>query len=114
MTTPKAAPASSAGISDEAVLGKTGRRKDEWFAILDQTGAQQFAHPAIVAILSEHGVASWWRQLVTVAALLGALYEAFANARRRACWLPKAGLAERNATPLKRIRYTGPAGHGAV
>jgi len=28
--------------------------------------------------------------------------------------LPKAGLAERNATPLQRIRNLGPAGHGAV
>src|SRR5258707_15607975 len=64
---PAKAPAGSPGISDEAVLAKTGRRKDEWFAILDQAGAQKLAHPGIVAILSERGVGSWWQQMGTVA-----------------------------------------------
>jgi uncharacterized protein YndB with AHSA1/START domain len=94
------------------------------------------AHPEIVAILSENGVGSWWRQMVTVAyeqarglrepnqaargfqmsasktvaAPVGELYQAFANTRSRARWLPKAGLAERNAAPNKRIRYTGAGG----
>jgi uncharacterized protein YndB with AHSA1/START domain len=94
------------------------------------------AHPDIVAILSEHGVGSWWRQMVTVAyeqarglrepnqaakgfqmsasktvaAPLAKLYQAFANTRSRGRWLPEAGLAERNAAPNKRIRYTGAGG----
>src|SRR5205085_6059611 len=59
-------PAGSAGISDAAVLAKTGRRKEEWFAILDQAGAQQMVHRDIVTVLSEHGVGPWWRQMVTV------------------------------------------------
>jgi uncharacterized protein YndB with AHSA1/START domain len=130
---------SPAGISDEAVLAKTGRRKAEWFAILDQAGAKKMKHPEIVAILSENGVGSWWRQMVTVAyeqarglrepnqaasgfqlsasktvaAPVGDLYQAFANARSRSRWLPKAGLTERNSSPDKRIRYTG-AGGSAV
>ena len=122
--------AASAGISDEAVLAKTGRRKDEWFAILDEAGAKTMRHPDIVAILSENGVGSWWRQMVTVAyeqarglrepnqaasgfqlsasktvaASVSDLYQAFANTRSRARWLPKAGLTERNSAPDKRIR----------
>jgi hypothetical protein len=132
-------PAGSAGISDEAVLTKTGRRKDEWFALLDQAAAKEMRHPDIVAILSDNGVGPWWRQMVTVAyeqarglrepnqaargfqmsasktvaAPVSALYQAFANTRSRARWLPEAGLAERNAAPNKRIRYTG-AGGSAV
>jgi uncharacterized protein YndB with AHSA1/START domain len=137
MAAKKAAPAGSPGISDEAVLAKTGRRKAEWFAILDQAGAQKMAHRDIVAVLSEqHGVGSWWRQMVTVAyeqarglrepnettrgfqmsasktvaAPVGELYQAFANARSRARWLPKAGLEVRKAVPEQRIRYTGAGG----
>ncbi len=131
--------AGSAGISDEAVLAKTGRRKDEWFAILDKAGAKKMTHPQIVSILSENGVGPWWRQMVTVvyeqarglrepnqaasgfqlsasktvAVPVGELYQAFANTRSRARWLPKAELALRNAALDKRIRYTG-AGGSAV
>ncbi len=129
-------PGGSAGISDESVLAKTGRRKAEWFAILDKAGAKNMTHPEIVAILSENGVGPWWRQMVTVvyeqarglrephqaaggfqmsasktvAAPVGELYRAFANTRSRARWLPKAGLAVRNAAPDKRIRYTDDGG----
>ena len=128
--------AGSSGISDEAVLAKTGRRKAEWFAILDKAGAKAMRHPDIVAILSENGVGSWWRQMVTVAyeqarglrepnqaasgfqmsasktvaAPVTVLYQAFSNVRSRARWLPKAELTVRNAAPEKRIRYTGAGG----
>ena len=126
----------SSGISDEAVLAKTGRRKDDWFALLDAAGAQKLKHPEIAAILSENGVGPWWRQMVTVAyeqarglrepnqaaggfqmsasktvaAPVGELYQAFANTRSRARWLPKAELSLRKATPGQRIRYNGAGG----
>jgi uncharacterized protein YndB with AHSA1/START domain len=129
------APAGSAGIGDEAVLAKTGRRKDEWFAILDKAGAARMTHPEIVAVLSEeHGVAPWWRQMLavvyeqarglrepnqatsgfqmsaskTVAAPVTKLYKAFATTRSRERWLPEAGLSVRKTLVNRRIRYDGP------
>ena len=134
------AEANASGISDDSVLAKTGRRRDDWFVLLDKAGAKDMKHPEIVAVLAEQGVGAWWRQMVTVeyerarglrekhqaaggyqmsatktvAAPLGALYEAFADGRRRARWLPKSGLTQRAATPQKRIRYVAADGRAAV
>ncbi|MFB9310728.1 hypothetical protein BJY17_003453 [Agromyces hippuratus] len=57
----------AAGIGDDAVLGATGRPRDEWFALLDEAGATGWKHQAIANwLVTEHGVDSWWAQAVTV------------------------------------------------
>lgn len=54
-------------MSDDAVKAKTGKVWADWFKILDKAGAKKMTHQEIVALLSEeHGMAPWWRQMVTV------------------------------------------------
>ncbi len=54
--------------SDAAVLRRTGKSWQEWFDILDQSGAQDMDHKGIVAYLNEnHAIPPWWQQHVTVA-----------------------------------------------
>jgi hypothetical protein len=54
--------------SDESVLKNTGRTWDQWFKLLDKSGAKDKKHPEIARWLSEeHGVDGWWAQSVTVA-----------------------------------------------
>ena len=128
-------------IGDEAVLAKTGRHWEEWFAVLDAAGAQTKPHPEIVAILSDqHGVGPWWRQMVTVgyeqarglreahettagfqmsasktiAVPVSRLYEAFTNTRGRGRWLPGNKLTVRTAVPDNRIRIRFDGGDGAL
>jgi uncharacterized protein YndB with AHSA1/START domain len=128
-------------ISDEAVLAKTGKRWDDWFALLDAAGAQRLSHKEIVALLSEqHAVGAWWRQMVTVAyeqarglraphetpagfqvsasrtlAVPAAkAYRAWKDTRSRARWLPGIELALRTAAPDKRLRFTCPADQSVV
>src|SRR4051812_8593328 len=56
-----------ASITNDAVTAATGKGWDEWFAVLDKAGAKAFPHKQIVGILDkQHGVTSWWRQMVTV------------------------------------------------
>lgn len=57
-----------AGVGDAAVQAATGRRPEDWFALLDGVGATAWAHPAIARWLAdEHGVDPWWCQSLTVA-----------------------------------------------
>ena len=52
---------------DDAVVAATGRRAEEWFALLDAAGAAQWPHPRIARWLAdEQGVPSWWRQNLAV------------------------------------------------
>jgi hypothetical protein len=53
-------------IGSEAVRAKTGRTWDEWLEVLDAAGCASMNHQQIVAVVSEHGVGSWWRQMVAV------------------------------------------------
>ncbi len=125
-------PKQSERMSDEAVRAKTGKTWDEWLAILDAAGAQTLGHKEIVALLSEqHGVGSWWRQMVTVTyeqargmrekhqtasgytanasrtigAPVGRLFEAWSDEGLRRSWLP-ARMTIRKATPDKSLRIT--------
>ncbi len=56
------------GPSDEAVRDATGRDYGEWFALLDQVGAVDLDHKALVAAIAEHApdVSGWWHQTVAV------------------------------------------------
>lgn len=61
---PKAEPAMAERTPVEAA---TGKRLEEWFALLDAAGAPEMTHRDIARLLrDEHGVPPWWSQNVTV------------------------------------------------
>jgi hypothetical protein len=57
-------------ISDQAVERATGKTWDEWFALLDEKGAEDMLHKEIAALLMDDGHIApgdgWWAQAVTV------------------------------------------------
>jgi hypothetical protein len=56
------------GLSDAAVLAKTGRRLDHWFGLLDAFRAGEKGHTAAARHLREdHGIPGWHAQGITVA-----------------------------------------------
>jgi hypothetical protein len=60
--------ANADGVGDDAVGAATGRPREEWFALLDEAGAEQLTHQQIATRLANvHGVDAWWAQNVTVA-----------------------------------------------
>ena len=118
-------------MSDLAVIVKTGKSWDQWFATLDKAGASKLDHKAIAKLLAEtRQVGPWWRQMVaveyerarglrakhetarrfsvsvtkTVAGNVAALYAAAANARRRKKWFPKGALKISSLTEDKYFR----------
>jgi hypothetical protein len=65
---PAARPAARAGISETAVIEKTGHGLDHWFAALDAFGGAGKGHTAMARHLaSDHGVPGWHAQGITVA-----------------------------------------------
>lgn len=55
------------GMSDDAVMAKTGKTWADWFRLLDKAGAAELPHKEIAILLHErHGLSSWWSQMVTV------------------------------------------------
>ncbi|HET7769636.1 MAG TPA: SRPBCC domain-containing protein [Chloroflexota bacterium] len=121
----------SPGMSDAALRRKTGRGWEEWLEVIDAWGGATRTHPEIASwLMSEHGVEGWWAQSVTVGyerargkramgqlvdgfsatasktvnVPLERLYDAVADGRRRARWLPNAPLAVSSATPHKSVR----------
>ena len=125
-------PKQSERMSDEAVRAKTGKTWDEWLSILDAAGAKALGHKEIVALVGQHGVGPWWRQMVTVtyeqarglrekhqtatgytanaSRTIGVpvdrLFEAWSDAALRSRWLPDAELTIRKATPGKSLRIS--------
>jgi len=122
-----------AGIGSEAVKKRTGKGWDEWFRILDRAKAHAWPHKEIAKWLgAAQGVPGWWAQMVTVgyeqarglrkvhqtaagyqasasrtiAAPIGRLYRAWADARARGAWLGKRALTVRTARPNRSMRIT--------
>jgi hypothetical protein len=118
-------------MSDPAVKAKTGRDWSDWFGLLDAAGAAQLEHRAIARWLAkEHGVGSWWCQMVTVEyerarglrarhetatgfsvavsktveATLSDLYQAAASAARRKRWFPRGTFVATSQTEDKYLR----------
>ena len=61
-------PPPAAGLSDPAVVAKTGHRLDHWFAVLDAFRAGEKGHTATARHLREdHGIPGWHAQGITVA-----------------------------------------------
>lgn len=120
--------------SDEKIRQRTGHGWEEWFAMLDEWGAQERSHREIARWVAERqGVVplAWNAQAVaasyeltrglrevgekddgfaitasrTVAAPVERLYDAFVDAVVRERWLPDGRLSERTATRPKSIRF---------
>ncbi len=132
-STPRSRYAEVAGMTDAAVLKKTGRTWAEWVDVLDTAAAQAMAHRDIARLVQkEHDVAGWWAQTVaigyerirglrekgqrrgggydvnkskTVGVPLPRLYAAFSTARVRRRWLPDTELNVRTSTRDKSIRF---------
>ncbi len=127
-----------AGVSEEAMLDRSGRPLGDWFDLLDAWGAGSRSHPEIARWLAgEHGVDAWWSQTITVAyerargrrvthqtaagfsvsvtrTVAGtpdAVTAAFRDPDRRRSWLPDAPIEPRAGYTGKRGRFdwTDPA-----
>lgn len=121
-----------AGVSEEAMLTRTGRPLAEWFAMLESWGAVDRTHTEIARWLRDvHGVDGWWSQTVTVgyeraqgrrvlhqtaagfsvgvtrtvAAPEATVRAMFADPVRRAAWLPDAPIQVRDGYRGRRGRY---------
>jgi hypothetical protein len=54
-------------VGDERLRDATGRSRAEWYALLDEAGAQEWDHTRIARWLGgAHDVDGWWAQSVTV------------------------------------------------
>lgn len=123
-----------AGMSDAAVKAATGCTWEKWAGALDYAGAGTWPHRKIAEYVQQKfKVRDWWAQTVTVgyerirglreigqrrggsfeatksrtyAVPVATLYEAFAEARTRARWLPGVALTLRKATPHRSVRIT--------
>lgn len=123
--------AALSGVSDSAILKATGRTWPEWVQLLDAFGAKEKPHREIARHVFEQGnVSGWWSQSVSVGyerirglRAIGqrrsgtweanksktfgvpaeVVYEAIANARKRATWLDSVKLTVRSSS-AKSIR----------
>ena len=129
---PDATEAPAMTVSDEVIRRRTGRGWEEWFDLLDDSGAIAKPHAEIARWLrSEHGVDGWSSQSITVsyerargrravgehpdgfaitaqktvAVPVERLYDAFVDEGLRERWLPGADLRERTATKPKSARF---------
>jgi Domain of unknown function (DUF4287) len=129
---PKTTEAPTLTVSDEVIRRRTGRGWEEWFDLLDDSGAIAKPHKEIARWLqSEHGLDGWSAQSVTVsyerargrravgehadgfaitasktvAVPVDRLYDAFVDESLRERWLPDGRLRERTATKPKSARF---------
>jgi uncharacterized protein YndB with AHSA1/START domain len=119
-------------VSDDKMVEATGKRHEEWFAILDAWGGTDHDHTEIARhVIEELGVPGWWGQSITVSyerargmravgqmkdgwtinasktvtVPVGELFDAMEDLDRRRRWLPDADLSTRTATRPKSARY---------
>jgi hypothetical protein len=132
----KAAGARLAGtddrMSDAKIKEATGKKWDQWFAILDRSGARTKKHTEIARFLvEERGVPGWWAQSITVwyerargmrlkhqqrdgfsisasktmAVPVGEVFAAFVDGRRRKKWLKDGTLTLRTSQTEQSARF---------
>lgn len=133
----------AAGIGSPAVLAKTGKSFDEWFALLDKVGAANWPHKEIAAHLYDVcGCPNWWGQMITVgyeqarglrvknqscsgtftanasktiSVPVAALYKSWNDPKVLVRWLPEAAtMTIRKATVNKSLRITWIDGQTSV
>jgi hypothetical protein len=119
-------------MSDESIRRRTGLGWEEWFDLLDESGAADKPHPEIARWLSEEkGIAGWDAQSVTVsyerarggravgerpegfsitasktvAVPVERLFDAVVDESLRQSWLPDGQLRERTSTKPKSARF---------
>jgi hypothetical protein len=129
---PEASDTPALTVSDEVIRRRTGRGWEEWFDLLDESGAIAKPHADIARWLrSEHGIDGWSSQSVTVsyerargrravgehddgfavtasktiAVPVEQLYDAFVDESLRERWLPGDELSERTATKPRSARF---------
>ena len=125
------------GIAEETLKEKTGRSWAEWVETLDAFGAKEKPHREVADYVFKQGVSGWWSQSVTVGyerikglraigqrragtwemsksrtfpVPVSTLFDAFANARKRAKWLPGVKLTIRTSQKDRSMRATWPDG----
>ena len=121
-------------MSNNAVYTRTGSTWQEWFAILDASGAINMKHKDIAQYLyQKHRVSAWWSQMITVTyeqvrglrdkhqksdgyaisvskvvpGPVDVLYNFWSDEKKRKRWLTekqKASLTIRKSTPNKSMR----------
>jgi hypothetical protein len=127
-----------AGQSDAVMAKRTGKTWAQWVGVLDREGAHAWPHAQIARFVHEtYGVPGWWTQAVAVGyerlkglravgqrrggafeanksktfdVAVARLYAGFADARKRARWLPGVKLVVRTATRDKSMRISWPDG----
>jgi hypothetical protein len=129
---PKAPELPELTTSDDAIRRRTGRGWEQWFDLLDASGAVDWPHKEIARWLrEEQRVDGWGAQSVavsferarrlravgerpdgfsitaqrTVAVPVDRLYDAFVDESLRESWLPDGRLRERTATKPKSARF---------
>lgn len=121
-------------MSNNAVYTRTGSTWQEWFAILDASGAINMKHKDIAQYLyQKHRVSAWWSQMITVTyeqvrglrdkhqksdgyaisvskvvpGPVDVLYNFWSDEKKRKRWLTvkqKASITIRKSTPNKSMR----------
>jgi hypothetical protein len=127
-----AAPTFETVVSDDRMVEATGKRHEQWFAILDEWGGTDHDHTEIARhVIEDLGVPGWWGQSITVSyersrglravgqmkdgwtvnasktvgVSVDELFEAFDDAGVRTRWLPDGDLSRRTATRPRSARY---------
>jgi hypothetical protein len=128
--------AAIAGKSDALIKERTGCTWERWVKALDRAKAHTWPHREIAKyVMQKYKIPGWWAQTVTVgyerikglrsvgqrrdgsfeanksktfSVPLDRLYQAFADSRTRARWLPGIELTVRTTTPGKSMRVTWP------
>lgn len=122
-----------AGISDQAVINRTGKSWKEWFKLLDGAGAKKMNHTQIADYLyTKFKVSGWWSQMIAVnyeqarglrekyqtpagyqisvsrivAVPVSKVYSAWQDEKTRNRWLSEKNILIHKATANKSMRVT--------
>jgi hypothetical protein len=126
----------------DSVRRATGRNRDQWFALLDASGAVDREYREIADwLVGEHDISRWWAQKLiveyqqarglrppgvrpdgtfevsaskTVAVPVSRLFEAFVSARQRTKWLTDARMSLRSSQPGRSARFVWEDGPARV
>ena len=143
-TVSKKKPKESKGLTDAALVKRTGKTLEQWGALLDKAGAkkEKWTHQQVTAFLDDYPeLGAWWGQMTAVAyeqsrglrekfqkcdgefaasgsrtlnVPIAKLYSAFSDAKQRERWLPGAQFEITTETKNKSIRAKWDGGASRV